>query len=259
METKVCNKCGTEKSIEEFELRADTKKYRNTCKQCRKEYCSKWHKDNIEHVTEYNEKNKEYIKERSKKYYQENKESLIAYSKEFRGSHKDYYSEYGKQYKKNHKEDISNYNKKYNEENNDRILEYKKKYHKENRDIEREYSNQYRKKRLKTDKLFKLKIQLRHLVYHSLERKGYKKTSHTYEIIGCDYKTFINHLLNTFKENYGIEWDGKEKVHIDHIIPLATATTEEEVIKLCNYKNLQLLKGEDNIAKSDKLDWTLKK
>lgn len=48
-----------------------------------------------------------------------------------------------------------------------------------------------------------------------------------------------------------------KKVHIDHIIPLATAKTEEDVIKLCHYTNLQLLKGEDNLSKGDKLDWKL--
>ena len=34
-------------------------------------------------------------------------------------------------------------------------------------------------------------------------------------------------------------------------------TNEKEVIKLCLYTNLQLLKAEDNIQKSDKLDWKL--
>ena len=44
---------------------------------------------------------------------------------------------------------------------------------------------------------------------------------------------------------------------IEDIIPLATAKTEEDVIKLCHYTNLQLLKGEDNLSKGDKLDWKL--
>ena len=81
-----------------------------------------------------------------------------------------------------------------------------------------------------------------------------KKTS---EILGCDLEYFANYLLQTFKNNYGYDWDGKEKISIDHIVPLATAKTEEEVIKLCHYTNLQLLKAEDNLQKGDKLNWEL--
>ena len=67
----------------------------------------------------------------------------------------------------------------------------------------------------------------------------------------------MEHLRKTFKDNYGYDWDGQEDVHIDHIIPLATANNEEEVLKLCHYTNLQLLKPEDNMSKQDKLDWKL--
>lgn len=255
METKVCITCGIEKPLDEFEFRKDTKKYRNTCKLCRKEYCSKWHKDNIDRVRQYNEDNKEYIQERSKKYYENNKEHLKKYSKEFRDSHKDYYLEYNKYYKSTHKDYVSEYNKQYNIDNNERRKKYKKQYHLEHREYERQYSYKLHKYKMKTDKIYKLKMQVRHLIYHSFTRRGYSKNSRTYQILGCDFNTFIGYLLNTFKENYGYEWDGKEPVHIDHIIPLATAHTEEEVIKLCHYTNLQLLKAQDNLDKSDKEEW----
>ncbi len=258
METKVCNKCGIEKPIDEFELRADTKKYRNTCKICRKEYSSKWHKDNIEHIKEYNEKNKEHIKERSKKYYQEHKEHLKKYSKDFRDSHSEHYKDYNKKYKEEHKNEISEYNKKYNLLNNETINKHKKEYHKNNREYENEYAKKRHAIKKLTDTKYTLRIRMRNLIKHSFERKGYSKRSHTYKIIGTDYETFYNHLLKTFKKNYGYEWDGIEAVHIDHIIPLSTATIEDEIIKLCHYTNLQLLKAKDNIEKSDKMDWNIK-
>lgn len=47
----------------------------------------------------------------------------------------------------------------------------------------------------------------------------------------------------------------KGKVDIDHIIPLASAKTKDEIIKLCHYTNLQLLKHSDNLLKGDKLNW----
>ena len=256
-QVKVCNKCNIAKPLSEYELRKDTGKYRNTCKECRKKYCSEWHEKNKDHVKQYLDDNKEYIQARSKKYYKKHAEKLKAYSKSFRAENKEYYTEYNKQYKQDNKEYISEYNKAYNEANNEAILQYKKEYHKENRAKEREYARVYTKEKRASDPFYKLKIQLRHLIYHSLERKGYKKNTHTYEVIGTDYQTFYNYLLQTYKNNYGYEWDGKEQVHIDHIIPLATAKTEQEIIKLCNYKNLQLLKAKDNLDKSDKLDFTL--
>lgn len=79
-----------------------------------------------------------------------------------------------------------------------------------------------------------------------------------YMIFGLNKEEFVKHLLTTFINNYGYEWDGKEPVHIDHIIPLATAKTEEEVIELCYYTNLQLLKAKDNLKKSCKLDFNKK-
>lgn len=119
--------------------------------------------------------------------------------------------------------------------------------------------NNYISNRMKTDILFKFENQVRHLINHSIERKGYKKNSKTFDIIGIPFDQFYNYLLQTYKKNYGVEWDKVEPVHIDHIIPLATAKTKEEVIRLCYYTNLQLLKAKDNLEKHDKLDWPLSK
>ena len=70
---------------------------------------------------------------------------------------------------------------------------------------------------------------------------------HTEELTKCSLDYLVKYLLQTFKDNYGYEWDGKEQVHIDHIIPLATANTEQDIVKLCHYTNLQLLKAKDNL------------
>ena len=256
-ETKICNKCGIEKPLSEFEFRSDTKKYRNTCKECRKKYTSKWHKENLEYVKEYLQNNKEHIKARSKRYYDENREKLIEYSREYREENPLKVKEAKKKWREENKTKISNYNKDYEEIHKEERKEYKRNYHKENRKKENEYFKIHNKTRREKDSLYKIKVQLRHLIYHSFERKGYSKKTNTYKIIGTDYTTFYNYLLETFKKNYGYEWDKKEEVHIDHIIPLSEAKTEEEVIRLCHYTNLQLLKAKDNIEKSDKLNWNL--
>jgi 5-methylcytosine-specific restriction endonuclease McrA len=46
-----------------------------------------------------------------------------------------------------------------------------------------------------------------------------------------------------------------QPVHIDHIIPLSSAKTEDKVKKLCHYSNLQLLKPKDNLEKQVNSDY----
>jgi hypothetical protein len=40
-----------------------------------------------------------------------------------------------------------------------------------------------------------------------------------------------------------MSWDNLGEWHIDHIIPLASANTEKEMIDLCHYTNLQPFMG----------------
>ena len=50
-----------------------------------------------------------------------------------------------------------------------------------------------------------------------------------------------------------MSWDNRNKWHIDHVIPLSSANTEEEVLNLCHYTNLQPLWVKENLEKSNKL------
>jgi hypothetical protein len=49
-----------------------------------------------------------------------------------------------------------------------------------------------------------------------------------------------------------MNWDTYGKWHLDHIIPLYEAKTEEEILKLNHYTNLQPLWAEDNLKKNRK-------
>ena len=102
-------------------------------------------------------------------------------------------------------------------------------------------------KNLKTIPLFKLKSSIRRTIKNSIKRKNIQKKSKTIEILGCSIKEFKEYLESKFEswmnwENYGIYngelnygWD------VDHIIPLSSAKSEDELLKLFHYTNLQPL------------------
>jgi len=221
---KNCINCKLEKSIDLFVNK------RNICKSCMKEY-----------KKQHSLKNKDYLKEKNKKYYIDNKDSIINKSA---------------MYYENNKEKKLLYQKEYSEENKEKIAEYKSEYAKKNREKINKYKSDYQNRRRKEDPIFMLKYSINRSINRSLKCKGLSKSKRTKDILGCDIGFFKNYLEDKFTiemswENYGIIWD------IDHIIPLSTAKTEEEVIKLNHYTNLQPLDSHINRnVKRDKIDFT---
>lgn len=99
--------------------------------------------------------------------------------------------------------------------------------------------------------IYKLKNRLRLCVRNSFKRKGYLKSETTYKILGDDWSIVKIHFENLFTD--GMNWDNMDKWHIDHIIPLRLAETEEDVFRLCHYTNLQPLWAIDNLKKGGKI------
>ena len=244
--TKTCRICRIEKPLSDFRFRNDSKKYRNECKDC----CNK-------HSADYRRTHKERIAELNKKYYENHKDELAEYNKNYQKLHLDKYREYNKKCRENMTEE----QRQKSNERSRRFYERKKKdqvYVEKLRTWSRDSGKRRRKKitayeenRKKTDPIFKLKKQIRNEIRTSFNRRGFRKSKHTEEIIGCDTEFLCDYLRETYLKRYGTEYDGKELVHIDHITPLSSAKTEQDVIKLCHYSNLQLLKAKDNLYKSD--------
>lgn len=88
------------------------------------------------------------------------------------------------------------------------------------------------------------------LIRVSLIDKGYSKTSRTHEILGCSWDEFAAHIEKQFLP--GMSWSNRAEWHIDHIVPLATAKTEADVLALNHFTNLRPLWVPDNLAKRDK-------
>ena len=111
--------------------------------------------------------------------------------------------------------------------------------------------NARRRIKWKTDPLYKLKEQIRWNTRRHLKNKTTKKTV---EILGCDYVTLKKHLEESFEARYGMprSWITSFEVHIDHIIPISYGNTDEEILKLGHYTNLQYLLADDNRAKGNR-------
>lgn len=254
METKRCTRCGVDKPLEMFCKDKKTKDGLNFwCRECVKKYLESIKDKKSEMDKQYREKNKEKIREQQKKYREENKERISQKQKEYRENNKEKIALYKKEYSRKNKDKIDKRVKEYKQKNREKISKRYSEYYIKNKDTMLQKNREYRKKRKKEDYIFRLKEDIRTVIRHSFKRKGIKKSHKTEQIIGCTITELKNHLLQTFFENYGYEWDGIEDVHIDHIVPLATANTEEEVIKLCHYTNLQLLKAKDNLEKGCKM------
>jgi hypothetical protein len=116
------------------------------------------------------------------------------------------------------------------------------------------YQNQYHIVRKSNDPLYKLTTNIRSLIGNSFKRScngEFIKSKKTEEILGCTLEEFVKHLQSKFTE--GMTLENYSEWEIDHIIPLASAKTEEEIHKLNHYTNLQPLWKSDNRSKSDKL------
>jgi len=110
----------------------------------------------------------------------------------------------------------------------------------------------YSRNRRATDPMYACKIKIRSIIRKAFDRDGYTKRSKTNDILGCTWAEFMLHIERQFLP--GMTWQNRGDWHIDHIIPLATAKTEEDVVKLNHHTNLRPMWAQDNLRKSAKLE-----
>ena len=132
-----------------------------------------------------------------------------------------------------------------------RQKDYSKKYN-DKASTKEKVNARVKAKRL-VDPLFKAAHYLRNRIWSALKANKWHKTAHFKDYIGCTQEELKIHLEKQFKP--GMTWENHSKIgwHADHIIPLESASTVEELYKLCHYTNLQPLWATDNFHKSDKL------
>lgn len=179
---------------------------------------------------------KECRKRESKKYYDNNKEKMTLATKKW--------AEKNSQKIKNI---ASKSAKKQRDQNPEKFREKLKSYREDNRDKYNGWARKYQSKRRSKDPIYNMKITIRNRVkrFHSSNKK-------TEEILGCSYEFFKSHIENKFVD--GMTWDNHGDWHYDHIKPISLGKTEEEILTLNHYTNLQPLWAKDNLKKSNKIE-----
>ena len=230
--TRVCRRCKQELPLTiEYFYRNGEKNYQYFCKPCQAILKKEWAAKNRDRTNAYQN-------EQRAKWTDEKKENMKEYMRQYNIEHNEKLRLQKQVYYKSHKEEFAQYRKNYREEHK----ELRCKQEKEKRD---------------TDKVYFMKQKARNVIYRSFARRGLHKIALAEEITGLNSTELCDYLFGTFKDVYGYEWDGIEPVHIDHIIPLSIANTEEEVRELCYHKNLRLIKALDNMKKQDKINYEI--
>jgi hypothetical protein len=203
---KLCRICNVNKSVDNFYKTSNGRGLFGvgaTCKECQS------NKDKI-----YLENNKLTIKEKRDKIYQ---------SPEGRKK-------------------VREYQNNYYQENKDKLLPTLLERQKKNR----KKINERNRKRYNEDILFKLKHNIKRVILKNLN--GEVKKDSTISILGCSIDEFKKYIESNWEEwmswdNYGKYSKGCENFgwDIDHIIPISSAKTTEEVLLLNHYTNLRPL------------------
>jgi hypothetical protein len=98
-------------------------------------------------------------------------------------------------------------------------------------------------------------IIIRNIVYRMFKRISCKKTSHSYQYVGCTPGFLRNHIESLFKP--GMTWENKGEWHIDHIIPLSLFPLKDDLSLMfiaSHYTNLQPMWGKENLSKHNSFD-----
>lgn len=238
-----CNKCGINKTIEEFHFERNRNFLHIRCNSCR-----------AAERKLYKLKNREKILQQNKEYYRSHREQKNAYYL----NHKDKW----KTISKERKQEI---NKKYREKNKIFLQKRKKQFYHNNIEKIRLYNiknNERIKKnrrkyiidRQRIDMNFKLRGLFARRILVAIKNQSSKKSLRTTELLGCSIQEARSYLESQFKP--GMTWEnhgrGINKWNIDHIIPCASfdLTKENEQRQCFHYSNLQPLWEKDHKEKT---------
>ena len=240
---KVCNGCNERKSSEYFSKGKGEFNLKHTCKICDKK-ASKTRTDRLKNQEKINVDSIICFKckeEKSTNFFDKNKCSLNGYQSSCKQCRKIARDE--------NKEGLSVANRKWREDNKEYKAQKDKEYRLNNKEKINAIKRKYEANKRKINPLFKLSCSIRRNIKYILTSSNIDTNYNTLDILGCSMEDFKKHIESQFLkwmswDNYGnacetleynCSWD------LDHIIPISSAKTEEEVYLLNHWSNFQPL------------------
>lgn len=115
----------------------------------------------------------------------------------------------------------------------------------------RAWAKANKERRKLDDPLFDMKLRFSGALHHAFRRLSLQKNTRSLSVVGLSWRDFAKHIENQFLPE--MSWSNRDRWHLDHIVPLALAKTEQDVIDLNHYSNLRPLWAEANLAKGESL------
>jgi len=213
---KICKLCNIEKHLSEYAMQKSASDgLQNKCKACQR--C----------------------------YRENNKQKQDAYIKKYRAENKERIAVSVKAYSEKNSDKIAGYLASYYDRNRDSILERQK----ERKEVTAEVRMAYKKRRMKEDPVYALSHRLGVLMRKALKSKGYTKSVRTAEALGCTVNQFKDHIEKQFLR--GMAWDNRSLWQLDHITPISSAKTEQDVYTLSHMTNIRPMWAKENMLKSN--------
>lgn len=261
IDNKTCSKCGEihPLSVEFFhKVAANKDGFSYHCQVCVKKNRAAHYQANKESIKaaslEYYRNNKDAVLARLKDGYHTNPEAIRQRVREYRDRNPDKIQALRVARYETHKDVIKAQASQYYKKNKDKVQLSQADWRDRNKHRVQKYGFNYREK-IKADPLLVLQYRYRQMVSRAWRGNGYDRTSRSHKILGCSWEEFKNHIERQFTK--GMDWGRINDMHLDHVIPLSSAKTVDDLIALNHYTNLRPLWAKDNLSKGSKLEYLI--
>lgn len=183
-------------------------------------------------------------KEYNKKYRETHREEIKATHKAWRDKNRERLNAIAREKYKEDPQSFKSRSDKYKASHSDKVKAGRHRYKVENR----QKCSDYERNRRQNDPKHRFKTSVYNLIRGHTKRRGYQGDKSTWEIIGCDFDSFLNHIQCQFEEGMSLEnyGNGNGKWNIDHIEPISKAQNDADIERLNHFSNLRPLWQSEN-------------